>query len=140
MSLYTPFSFIKQPSAEGGYRYWNYYVGSSVAIHHPRCSRIEFVDALGNPTTILYFVPDNCSDQGGFPTAPGDNLVDLGAGNEKMFVNVQFYATYTLSRRASNVDIQYSEDGITYTSLFTGIADSDANPSSPRCGLHTVLP
>jgi len=143
MSIFAPFTFIAPeavaaPAPLTGYRYWRYAVGSAVDNHHPRVSRIDLLDASLNVYNIITYVADNCADSG---TIPGIGNIDkdFGAGNLVDATNAQFYNTYTGGRRAANVTLYYSEDGISYTLLTTGVADSDARPSSPRCGLHTIV-
>ena len=122
-----------------GYRYWRYRVVSDVVVHHPRSSRIDLLDASDNEYNMITYVADNCADSGTIPSTPSNIDKDFGAGNFVNAVNAQCYNTYAGARRAANVEVYYSEDGISYTLAFSGTADSDARPSSPRCGLHTIL-
>ena len=48
----------------GTHTYWRYVEGATVSGHHPRCSRIIFVDSLGNEYNAIVFAGDNTSDLG----------------------------------------------------------------------------
>ena len=146
MSIFAPFTFIapQEEAAEPappltGYRYWRYAVGSAVDNHHPRVSRIDLLDASSNVYNVITYVADNCADSGTIPGV-GNIDKDFGAGNLVDAANAQFYNTYTGARRAANVTLYHSDDGVNWTSSLVGVADSDANPASPRCGLHTIVP
>lgn len=48
----------------GAHPYWRYVEGSAVVGHHPRCSRIDFIDISGNTLNLITYTSDNCSDSG----------------------------------------------------------------------------
>jgi hypothetical protein len=122
------------------FRYWKYTVGTAVADHHPRVSRIDLLDASLNVYNFVTYVADNCADSGTIPTLSTAFTYDFGSGNgiPTAGANAQFYNTYGGGRRAANVVLAYSTDNVSFTTLINGVADSDANPSTPRCGLHTI--
>ena len=138
--MFTPFAFVKEEAAPiTGHRYWRYTVGSAVVSHHPRVSRIDLLDASNNVYNIVTFNADNCDDIGSIPSTGAVYNKDFGAGNLVDAVNAQFYNTFGGGQRSANVTVSYSDDNITFTTAFSGVADSDARPTTPRCGLHTVV-
>jgi hypothetical protein len=50
----------------GRHRYWRYVEGAAVTSHHPRSSRIMFVDDLGNEYLAMWYAADNPNDVGIF--------------------------------------------------------------------------
>jgi len=122
-----------------GPRYWRYYVDTAVVDHHPRVARIDLIDEFAITYNLVTYVGDNCSDSG---TIPGTNAsagtYDFGVLG-KNITNAQFYVSYGGDRRAANIILQSSENNTDWTNEVTGVADSDANPASPRCGLHTIV-
>lgn len=52
------------PVTYGAHRYWRYVEGSAVISHHPRCSRIDFIDINGRVLNLVTYTSDNCSDSG----------------------------------------------------------------------------
>lgn len=77
----------------GAHRYWRYVEGSSIASHHPRCSRIILSDNNGKEYTIAKYSIDNISDAGQYiiGTVTTDfvsNWYDLGMyGNNASILN-----------------------------------------------------
>jgi len=141
MPIFAPFAFI-QPgpiAPPTGFRYWRYRITTVVDQHHPRVSRIDLLDASNNEYNVITYVADNCTDEGTIPSLSTNIDKDFGAGNLVDATNAQIYNTFTGGRRAANVEVYYSSDGVSYTLAFSGTADSDARPSTPRCGLHTIL-
>jgi len=142
--MFTPIAIYSKPKPEvapsppAGHRYWRYAVGSAIVAHHPRVSRIDLLDGDSNVHNIITYVADNCADSGTIPGV-GNIDKDFGAGNLVDAVNAQFYNTFGGGQRSANVAVYYSDDGVSYTLAFSGVADSDARPSTPRCGLHTIL-
>jgi hypothetical protein len=143
--MFTPFAFVKEEIiVPTGFRYWRYQVNSTVVTHHPRVSRIDLLDSNNNNYNMITYVSDNCSDLGDIPGGASPSLPanidkDFGEGNLVDAVNAQFYNTFGGGQRASGIIVYYSTDGVSYTTAFSGVADSDDRPTTPRCGLHTIL-
>jgi len=116
-----------------GWRYWRYIEGSAVEIHHPRVSRIDFINNSGS-TRLITYTSDNCSDSGDY--AIGTVSIDLGAGNEDVFTNASIYSVFGAVGRSANVEVQYSEDNTNWETAFSIIMGNYAYPSgSSSCGL-----
>jgi hypothetical protein len=125
-------SFIESPTPQAP-RYWRYIEGSAITNHHPRVSRIDFVDESGTETRLVTYTTDNCSDTGTFVI--GTVNLDLGAGNEKWFVGTKIYATFNGSR-AANASVQYSYNNSTWQDAFSVVAANYNFPSTytSNCG------
>ena len=99
------------------HRYWRYVVGSAVASHHPRVSRIQLGE--GSPVTTYHTihqpVTDNTSDSGNIPSGSNNTIkVDtyqLGATNDRSAGN----------NRAYNLSNNRNDSGqLTVTPVATG--------------------
>jgi len=69
-SLSTSGGVIQGTGGGGSYgvhRYWRYRVTGTVTGHHPRVSRIFFVDATGYEIDVVRFGEDNMADSGSIP-------------------------------------------------------------------------
>jgi hypothetical protein len=95
---------------------------------------------FNNVYNFVTYVADNCADSGTIPTESTSFTYDFGSGNgiPTAGANAQFYNTYVGAIRSANVTLSYSTDNSSFTTLINGVASSDANPSTPRCGLHTI--
>jgi hypothetical protein len=83
-SYQTGTGFLTTPI--GAHRYWRYVEGSAVVSHHPRISKIVFVDNDDNHYVIKRYVDDNHSDSGDYiiGTVPYDfatHWQDVGGYN-----------------------------------------------------------
>ena len=140
--MFTPFAFVKSAAAPAApvFRYWKYTVGADINNHHPRVSRIDLLDASLNVYNFVTYVADNCADSGTIPATNASFTYDFGSGNgiPTAGANAQFYNTYGGGARSAFVTLAYSTDNVSFTTLINGVANSDANPGSPRCGLHTI--
>jgi hypothetical protein len=110
------------------YRYIRYVGGSTTNGHHPRCSRLYFIDRNNVRVNIVVFVGDNCADSG---TIPGDGstyVVDLGANTIPAPIGFGGYSSFGGGTRGANISLQVSKDNVTYTTIKT------ANFTSNACG------
>ena len=48
----------------GSHQYWRYVEGNAIEMHHPRCSRIDFIDNNNNIYNLVTYTSDNCNDTG----------------------------------------------------------------------------
>ena len=105
----------------GAHRYWRYVEGSSVVLHHPRCSRIILSDNNGKEYTIAKYSIDNISDSGQYiigtvTTDFASNWYDLGMyGNNVSIIGSPGWTTVG-SRTAFNltVDGHYMQGNAMY--------------------------
>ena len=110
------------------FRYYRYVVGSAIASHHPRVSRI--VATLdGVDTDIVYYVSDNCSDSG---TVPTGTLTTYDAVTAKAVTAVKIYSSFGAGLRSSNYTLQGSTDNSYWVNVYTGVATNNTS-----CGLIT---
>lgn len=119
------------------YRYWRYVAGSAVISHHPRISRIVLKSEGGQLTTIVTFTSDNCSDSGTIPNNGDTYTYDFGSANPQRIIKVMTYSVYGAGARASNYQLQYSNDNSTWYTYFEGITHnlSSYSSGSSTCGL-----
>lgn len=125
---------FNESSALAAPRYWRYVEGAAVVSHHPRVSRIDLIDGDTNATRLVTYTSDNCSDSGEYQI--GTRSIDLGAGNEKWFVNARIYSVFN-GARSANFTLQYSYDNASWTTAVGGIMANYNHPdtSSFSCGL-----
>jgi hypothetical protein len=118
-------------------RYWRYVEGSAVVAHHPRVSRIIFLDENYSGTNIVVYTGDNCSDQGAYQI--GTVSYDFGASTPKRIVRAQIYSSYPGGERVSNYTVQYSSDNTNWTTAFSGTMANSNYPAGGGvgCGVYT---
>lgn len=114
----------------GYHRWWRYVEGPAVASHHPRCSRIDFIDISGRVANLITYTADNCADTGTYIV--GTVSVDFAGNSWKDLSGNGYNSTLT-----NNPTFSITNQG---TMVFDGVDDYSISsvssiPNSSTIGL-----
>jgi hypothetical protein len=110
------------------YRFIRYVGGATTNGHHPRCSRLYFIDRNNVRVNIVVFVGDNCADSGTIPGNGSTYVVDLGTSPVTTPIGFGGYSSFGGGTRGASISLQVSNDNVNYTTVRT------ANFTSNACG------
>jgi hypothetical protein len=108
------------------YRYIRYVGGAATASHHPRCSRLYFIDRNNVRVNIVVFVGDNCADSGTIPGNGTTYVLDLGVSPVSTPIGFGGYSSFGGGVRGASISLQVSNDNVNYTTIKTATFTSNA--------------
>ena len=113
------------------YRYFRYVVVSTTVGHHPRVSKLYYINDAGTRQNFVVFVGDNCSDSGTIPSNGNSWVIDLGGGAQQVGRGFGGYNTYAGGVRGANISLQGSNNNSSYDTIMTVNFQT-----SPACGYY----
>lgn len=113
------------------YRYFRYLVGGTTAGHHPRVSKLYYINDAGTRQNFVGFTGDNCSDSGTIPSSGNAWVIDLGASAQEVGRGFGGYNVYSGGVRGAYITLAGSNNNSTYVDIMTVNFST-----SPACGYY----